>query len=192
MRGFLQLVSRGTDWLTGSDRHEKARERIYEAATTLAATRGLDRLNVDDIAKRAGCSRATVYRHAGGKDGIRDVVLARAAGRVVQAVRDAVEKMTGRDRVVAGILLSLRAVRADPIFIALAQAGTAASLLDQKLAESPQLSATAAAITGLPDDDRLGAQWIVRVMLALMFWPAGDVETEEAMVRRFVGAGFSG
>ncbi len=179
------------DWLTGGDRHEKARERIYEAAALLVAARGLHRLTVDDIAARAGCSRATVYRHAGGKDAIRDAVLIRAIGRVVQSVRESVDSMTGQDRVVAAVLLSLRAVRADPVFAALARTAPPAVLLDQSLVSSPQLPATAAEIAGLPGDDPLAPQWIVRVVLALLFWPAPDDKAEEAMVRRFVAPAFN-
>jgi hypothetical protein len=55
-----------TDWLAGGDRHELAAERIYAAAANLIARRGLDRFDLDSLAQAAHCSRATLYRHAGG------------------------------------------------------------------------------------------------------------------------------
>ena len=188
---ILSTSITSVDWLTGGDRHETAKERIYEAAAMLMASRGLDRLSIDDIATRAGCSRATVYRHVGGKDAILDAVLIRAIGRVVQSVRESVKSLTGQDRVVAAVLLSLRAVRADPIFAALAKTAPSTVLLDQTLVTSPQLPATAAELTGLRGDDPLAPQWIVRVVLALLLWPAPDADMEEAMVRRFVAPAFT-
>ncbi len=73
---------RNNDWLAGGDRHDLATERIYAVATALIARRGLERFDLDSLAKAAHCSRATLYRHAGGKTQIRDEVLARSARRI--------------------------------------------------------------------------------------------------------------
>ena len=67
-----------SDWLVGGDRRTAAAERIYEAATDLIARHGLDALDVDTLAARVHCSRATIYRHVGGKAEIRDAALIRA------------------------------------------------------------------------------------------------------------------
>ena len=77
------------DWLVGGDRRTAAAERIYAAATDLIAQDGA--LDVDILASRVHCSRATIYRHAGGKAEIRDAVVARAAARIVETVRLAVD-----------------------------------------------------------------------------------------------------
>ena len=61
-----------TDWLVGHDRRTAAAERIYAAATDMIASGGLDAFDVDTLASRVHCSRATIYRHAGGKAEIRD------------------------------------------------------------------------------------------------------------------------
>jgi hypothetical protein len=37
----------------------------------------------------------------------------------------------------------------------------------------------------------LAAQWLLRVTLALWYWPAEDLEIEHALVQRFVGPSFS-
>ena len=50
-------------------------------------TTGLDAFDVDSLAARVHCSRATIYRHVGGKAEIRDAVLVRAAARIVATVR---------------------------------------------------------------------------------------------------------
>jgi hypothetical protein len=43
----------------------------------------------------------------------------------------------------------------------------------------------------LGSDDPLAAQWLLRVTLALWYWPAEDRDTEHALVKRFVGPSFS-
>lgn len=55
------------DWLLGGERRTAAAERIYEAATDLVVRDGLDALDMDALAARVHCSRATVYRYAGAK-----------------------------------------------------------------------------------------------------------------------------
>ena len=67
------------DWLVGGDRRTVATERIYDAATDLITREGPDAFDIDTLAARVHCSRATIYRYVGGKAEIRDAVVARAA-----------------------------------------------------------------------------------------------------------------
>ncbi|MEZ0049293.1 AcrR family transcriptional regulator [Mycobacterium sp. MAA66] len=172
------------DWLAGGDRAELAIERIYVAASESAAARGLDRLSVDEIAARVGCSRATLYRHVGGKKALRDGVLARAISRVGVLTSEAVNGLTGQDRVIVAILSALRAVRDDPVAASVTRGGPA---VDRMMLDSPRLAAAAAELCGV--DDSVAAEWIVRVVLSLLFWPMPDAATEESVVRRYVAAG---
>jgi hypothetical protein len=56
--------------------------------------------------------------------------------------------------------------------------------------ESPVVARFAREINGLAEDDSQAGQWIVRVVLALMYWPVNDAETERQMVQRFVSPAF--
>ena len=103
------------DWLVGGDRRTAAAERIYAAATDLIARDGLEALDVDALAARVHCSRATIYRHAGGKAEIRDAVMARAAARIVETVRLAVDDLSGSERIVTAITVALKEIRSDPL-----------------------------------------------------------------------------
>jgi AcrR family transcriptional regulator len=103
------------DWLVGGDRRTVASDRIYAAAADLIARDGIDAFDIDKLAKRVHCSRATVYRYVGGKAEIRDVVLARAALRIVESVRESVEGLTGSERVVTAITVALERIRSDPL-----------------------------------------------------------------------------
>ena len=52
----------GRDWL-GSRRAEVAADRILDAAGALFAEHDVAGVGMNDIARAAGCSRATLYRY---------------------------------------------------------------------------------------------------------------------------------
>lgn len=179
----------GHDWLVGADRRTAAAERIYAAATDLISRDGLDAFDIDVLAARVHCSRATVYRHVGGKSEIRDAVLARAARRIVDTVRDIVAGQSGAERVVTAISAALQRIRSDPLGRLLVGSLRGAQEMAW-LASSPMLAGFAGDLGGLTDDDRLAAQWIVRLVLSLLCWPAADPDTERQLLERFVAPAF--
>ncbi|MFD4182636.1 TetR/AcrR family transcriptional regulator [Rhodococcus sp. NPDC058514] len=179
---------RESDWLTGGNRRAIAVERIHAAAAELFLERGLDQVSVEDVAARAGCSRATLYRYVGGKSALVDGVVAAAAAAVAQQVAVAVTPLDGDRRIVEAILVSVAAVRADAAlsrWVTTARAGRG----DDYLASSPELGRVATALTGIAPDAE-AAQWIVRVVISLLTVPAGDPAMERRMVERFVAPAF--
>ncbi|MUL74551.1 TetR/AcrR family transcriptional regulator [Mycolicibacterium sp. CBMA 226] len=176
------------DWLVG-DRQAAAAERIYAAATELIARGGYNALDIDVLAARVHCSRATVYRHVGGKRQIADVILARAAERVVAKVRKGIEGLAGRERVVTAIAVGLEYTRTDPLgrFMAASLRG-----VDQMnwLTDTPVFADLAIELVGAAAGDRAAGQWVLRVVLALIYWPVEDYRTEREVIDRFVGPAF--
>jgi hypothetical protein len=59
------------------------------------------------------------------------------------------------------------------------------------LTGSPLLARFATDLAGLTDSDPQAAHWVARVVLSLMYWPAGDDETERQVVQRFVAPAFT-
>ncbi|WP_430330927.1 TetR/AcrR family transcriptional regulator [Rhodococcus sp. ACT016] len=177
------------DWLAGGSRRALAVERITAAATELFVERGFDRVSAADVAERAGCSRATLYRYVGGKPALVSAVVSAAAAGVADRVRRAVDGLDGADRVVEAILTAVAAVRADPTlshwFV-----HTRTGAADEYLAASPDLTRVATALAGIDAGEAAG-QWIVRVVLALLAWPASDTEVERNMVRSYVAPAFA-
>jgi AcrR family transcriptional regulator len=176
------------DWLVGGDRRVVAAERIYAIATEQIARHGLAAFDVDALAARAHCSRATIHRHVGGKAAIRDGVLIRAAARIVAHVRRGVEGTSGPDRVVTAIAVAIEQIRSDPLGQLMIsrttvpeQAGLPASLALDELATE---------LTGIADDDPDAARWIFHVVLSLVYLPVGDARLEGEMLRRFVAPAF--
>ncbi|BBZ10460.1 TetR/AcrR family transcriptional regulator [Mycobacterium branderi] len=176
------------DWVVGGDRRRVAAERIYAAATELIVRKGLDAFDIDALAAHVHCSRATIYRYAGGKAQIRDAVLMRMAARIVDTVRRAVDGLSGSERMITAITVALEEIRSDPMRRLMLDSTTAADLGD--LHSSPMLAHLAADLTGITDDDSQAAQWIVRVVMSLAYWPIGDSRREEEMLRRFVTPAF--
>jgi AcrR family transcriptional regulator len=161
-----------------------ALDEIYDAATEAVAVHGLDNLSVDDIAERAGCSRATVYRRVGGKDAVRDAVLDQAITRITAAVSQAVTELHGEERIITAVVASLDTIRGDPVSAALLTGPAAAQNVTTALIT--EVTGAAAYMAGLKPGQTTAAQWIVRVTLSLLCWPACDRDTEVAIIRQYV------
>jgi AcrR family transcriptional regulator len=177
------------DWLVGGDRRAAAADRIYAAATDLAIRQGLEAFDIDTLAAQVHCSRATIYRYAGGKAQIRDAVLMRLAAGIIDNVRHAVEGLSGPERVVRAITVALEQIRSDPMRRLMFTSGNSPEL--GELHSSPVLGHLAAELTGIADADPQAAQWIVRVVVSLAYWPSGNSQVEQQVLRRFVAPAFT-
>ncbi|MGH8975125.1 MAG: TetR/AcrR family transcriptional regulator [Acidimicrobiia bacterium] len=56
--------------------------RITDAALRLVGRYGLSKLTLDDVAREAGCSRATLYRYYPGKQAVLEAVVAAESARL--------------------------------------------------------------------------------------------------------------
>jgi AcrR family transcriptional regulator len=176
------------DWVVGGDRRAAAAERIYSAAVDLVLRDGLDAFDIDSLAERVHCSRATVYRYAGGKAQIRDAVLLRVAAGITNTVRREVDRLSGPERVVKAIAVALQQIRSDPIRRLMMASSKAPQLSD--LHSSPVLGALAAELAGITDDDPAAALWIVHVVLSMAYLPLGDEQIEAEILQRFIFPAF--
>ena len=177
------------DWLVGGDRRKIAAERIYAAATDMITHGGPDAFDIDTLAKRVHCSRATIYRYVGGKKDIREAVLARAAARIIGIVRESVEGRTGPDRILTAIEVAVATIRSDPagqLFVDSARGGGWTWLT-----ASAVVADFATELTGLAGDDARAARWILRLVLSLLFWPEAGPHEEHEMLDRFVAPAFT-
>src|SRR5689334_16558798 len=87
--------------------------RIRAAALVCIGRFGLAKTTVDDIAREAGCSRATLYRYFDGKPAILRAVLLAERDRLVDAVVDAGRAApTFADAVVDVVVTGARELRA--------------------------------------------------------------------------------
>ena len=172
------------DWLIGGDRRGQAAERIYAAATDLVSRTGFENFSIDALAAAVHCAPATIYRNAGGKKAILEAVTMRMSARIVEAVRAAIDNLQGTDRVVTAIAVALARIRAEPLG-PLIMGSIQPNHDGEWLTDSPGVADLAEEILGHVDP--LAAQWLIRITLALWYWPVKDGVTEYALLQRFVG-----
>lgn len=92
------------------------RDRILEAGIEAASIHGITRLTVGDVAKRAGVSRPTLYKHFRSKEDLVAAAVAREADVMVLAVVDAVAPIDDpRLALEAAIAAVLRITRDHPL-----------------------------------------------------------------------------
>ncbi|QKT06255.1 TetR/AcrR family transcriptional regulator [Gordonia sp. X0973] len=173
------------DWLVGDDREARARARLYEAASDLIAKHGVDALDIDELARRAHCSRATVYRHVGGKQAIVEAVLVQRSGAIVQAVETEVAGISGNRRAAAAIREALAQIRADKVARQFVTADHAARSMTTVI-ESPTVLTIAGGLLGLAPDDTAAAGYAARSVFAMLLWPAVDADAESGLIERIV------
>jgi len=178
------------DWLVGTDRNSAAADKIYSAAADLIGEAGYDAFTIEALAARIHCSPATIYRRAGGKTAIRDAVVAIQATRILHSVRDAIDGLTGPDRVVTATISALQRIQSDPVVKSMSSFQIAPDV--EWVTTSPVIASFAAEMLGEEHQDPLAAQWLIRVFLALLCWPVKDSTAQRALLKRFLGASFDG
>lgn len=100
------------------------RDRLVAATAEIVAEEGPLAVRVDDVARRAGCSRATVYRYVADKDElVREVLVARSAAIAADLEAEIDDDGDPADWIVEGLLRHADAVRAEPWYQALERQG---------------------------------------------------------------------
>jgi AcrR family transcriptional regulator len=178
------------DWLAAR-RTEVAADRILDAAGELFAGKEAATVGMHEIASAAGCSRATLYRYFENRDALYTAYVHRESYRLYREMTEQINSVLDpRDRLIEGMLASLRNVRESP---ALASwFSTAQRPIGAEMAEESEVikALTEAFVISLGPDDPLlvahRARWLVRVMTSLMLFPGHDEDDERAMLEEFV------
>lgn len=90
-------------------------QRILDAARACIARFGVAKTTVDDIAREAGCSRATVYRVHSGRAGIFAALAAREADAVAEIARGAAAGRNSLDDALVAVIVEVaRALVGNP------------------------------------------------------------------------------
>jgi AcrR family transcriptional regulator len=102
--------------LAGGQDSDPVGESVLDAALAEFLDFGLRRTNVDAVARRAGVSRATLYRRFENKEALVQAVLIRECRRFFQSIASAVDGLpTARERLVEGFVVGVRYARRDPL-----------------------------------------------------------------------------
>jgi AcrR family transcriptional regulator len=84
-------------------------ERAVQATLSCVARHGLAKTTVDDVAREAGCARATLYRYFGGKRELVRITVAHETVRIAAALRAAGDAQSTLED--AAVAMAVRAAR---------------------------------------------------------------------------------
>jgi AcrR family transcriptional regulator len=171
-------------------------QRILDATLRCIGRWGVAKTTLEDVAREAGCSRATVYRSVpGGKEGLLEAVVAHELGGFFDQLGGRLDIAGSlEDALVQGMAFASQwlANHAALQFLLAYEPETvlphiAFRRMNEVLAVSAAFVAPYLA-RWLPADDALrAAEWGVRIVLSYTSCPADDVDlADEASARRLV------
>jgi AcrR family transcriptional regulator len=174
------------DWLA-ERRTEVAADRILDAADELFTRLDAATVGMNEIARAAGCSRATVYRYFENREALHTAYVHRETHRVFDATGQCIAGIADpRQRLLEGVVASLRSVRESP---ALSSWFASQRPIGGEMAERSDVikALTEGFLRSLGIDDvERSARWLVRVMTSLLVFPGHDEADERAMLEEFV------
>lgn len=180
----------GNDWLAAR-RTEVAADRILDAAEQLFTANDPASVGMNEIAKAAGCSRATLYRYFENRDALHTAYVHRETYRLYDAITEKIRGVDDpRERLVASVLTTLRLVRESPPLSS--WFATTRPPLGAEMAERSELITTLAAafVNQLGNDEpalvERRARWLVRVITSLLIFPGHNDTDEQTMIEEFV------
>ena len=180
----------GRAWLS-DQRGELAAEKILDAAEKLFAEQDPGSVGMNEIARAAGCSRATLYRYFESRDALHTTYVHRWANALYHELT---RRLAGVDdpaeRLVAGITESLALVRGNPALVSwFAETGPpiGAAMAAQSDVITVMVASFLSALgTGDGDVVQQRARWVVRVVTSMLSFPGHDADDEREMLTQFV------
>jgi AcrR family transcriptional regulator len=180
------------------------RDQVLDGAMTCIARVGLAKTTLDDVAREAGCARATVYRTFANKQHLLNALIEREARRLQAAVLAAASEATSLgDAITAAITSAAHALVAhEPLnFVATYEPEVLLPYLAferERAFYADAASLVAPAFTRFLDDEhatRLG-EWVVRITLSYLSDPPEhfdvfDPQQVKALIVDFVLPGFT-
>jgi AcrR family transcriptional regulator len=187
----------------GADDRSSTRVRIVDAALACLAHQGLGKTTVDDIAREAGFSRATLYRtFPGGKDAVIAAVVETEVARLFSSLAVVMGEATDlEDVLVAGMVEAARRLSGHGALAYLLIHEPDVILprlifsdMDRILFTAGDFAAPFFARWLAPDEASRAAEWAVRIVLAYLADPApgtdlSDSDDTRDLVRAFVMPG---
>ncbi len=174
--------------------HDELAERILEGALRHFEEFGLRRTTMEDVARRVGVSRVTIYRRFAGKEALIEAAILREVGRFFGELDRAVGRAGTADEALAeGFAFALEELRRHPLVTRLLTTEPEALLPHLTLEGAPTMTAARRFVAerlaprGMPSADvEVAAELLTRLVLSFLLTPetAAPLETADD-ARRF-------
>ncbi|MEB3033817.1 TetR/AcrR family transcriptional regulator [[Mycobacterium] nativiensis] len=180
----------GRAWLA-DQRGELAAEKILDAAEKLFAEHDPGSVGMNEIARAAGCSRATLYRYFESRDALYTAYVHRWANTLYRELTQRLAAIEDpAQRLVTGITESLALVRGNPALASwFAETGPPiGAAMAERSDVITMMVTTFLSALGADDPEAVQqrARWVVRVMTSMLSFPGRDADDERAMLAQFV------
>jgi len=162
-------------------------ERILDAAAVEFHHHGVRRTNLDDVARRAGVARITVYRRFATKTGVLQATVLREAQRFLVELDAAMTDVDDvDDRVAEAFLITIRAGERHPLLQGMLAVEPESLLPALTTGAGRLLAAATAHLSDRLALDPVRAEVLVRVVQSFALTPASVVDlTDDDAVRAF-------
>lgn len=175
-------------------------QRIVDALLRCVCRWGVAKTTLDDVAREAGCSRATVYRlFPGGKDAVLEATAQSEIERFFVALAERIDQAESlEDALVVGMTEAGRRLRGHEALQYLLVHEPEAVLtrlaftqMDQVLRLASEFATPHLSRWLAPDDAARAAEWVARLVCSYSMTPGDGVHFEDegsvrALVRMFV------
>lgn len=170
--------------------------RILDAALAEFTTYGLRRVSVEDVARRAGVARTTIYRRFTNKEQLLQAVNLREVRRFLTAISDATESQPNAvDAVVEGFVVGLAAARSNPLVTRVLQSDPEVFVRQLGMNGGAVLLAARDILAarlrralpgGDPAEITVASEVMLRVAVSMLLLPDGGIPLrDEADIRAF-------
>jgi AcrR family transcriptional regulator len=177
------------DWLA-ERRTEVAADRILDAADDLFTRQEAAAVGMNEIARAAGCSRATLYRYFENRDALYTAYVHRETYRMFRELGARITHIADpRQRLIEGIVASLQSVRESPAlssWFASTQRPIGGELAERSEVIKALTEAFLRSLGWEEGEVERRARWLVRVLISLLVFPGHDDADERAMLEEFV------
>jgi AcrR family transcriptional regulator len=193
---LLTLAATATPPANAEPPDDRTSQRILDAALSEAAAVGLQRLTVEDVVRRAGIGRMTVYRRFPRRDDLVQALVLRETQRFLAAVASGIDRATEpRDGVAEAFVAAVMFAQAHPLLrrVAATDPGTFTEVMAAD--DAALLAMGEAFIARQIHGDRAGApsreaHWVAGVFARLFLTyvaipPSDPSPANDAQLRRF-------
>lgn len=156
---------------------------------------GIRRTNMDDIARRAGISRSTLYRRFPNKDALVETLLMRETALFFGALDRVAENRDPHGAVIECFTRGVRMAQEIPLIARILESEPEMILGLSSRTDGAPIAQAAAQVTGalrrsgvtMSDEDlRAVSEILVRIAVSLMLDPRGQLDlSDQAAVRRY-------